>query len=134
MRAWYVILLWLISRFLLGAFTLDAPIMRAIYFITNDLFMIVFFAVIARVEKRPTIKRLFYAALYYSVGMIIDNSLLFAGVGNVSKWYYQSFLLLMTVTGYIYGNAINQLSIKDVRVYLGSLRSLFTRFRLAHIR
>lgn len=127
MKTWHVILLWLISRFLLGAFNLDAQILRAVYFIGNDLFMIAFFAVILQTEDRKTIRRLYFAGLYYSIGILFDNCLLFAGIGNVSKWYYEIMLFSLTIAGYLYGNSISKLCSKNIRLDLGFLRHVFNR-------
>lgn len=121
MKIWHIILMWLISHFLLGAFTLSPHIMSAIYFIINDLFMIAFFVIILHTEHREQIRNLYFAGLYYSVAMLFDNTLLYLGIGNVSKWYYETILLIFTLIGFTYGNVINKLRFKVLRDYLGFL-------------
>ena len=40
-------------------------------------------------------------AFYYSIGLAVDDILLyFGGIGDISKWYYMAVLLLLTIIGY----------------------------------
>ena len=125
MKIWYFILLWLITRFILGAFNLDDLVYRITYFISNDLFMIAFFSILLQTENNLCLKRLYFAGLYYSIGMLLDNIFLFAGIGDVSKWYYETALLFLTITGYVYGNNVDKFYVSYIRDHLGFLHGFF---------
>ena len=104
---WVVVLFWLLSRFVLMISPFTDRVSCAIYFISNDIFLVFFFRELVRMvstirmQKQKSIRGLMMGAFYYSIGLAVDDILLyFGGIGDVSKWYYMAVLLLLTIIGY----------------------------------
>ena len=110
----YIVLIWLLSRFIFMSLSLDIQMMRVIYFISNDIFNIGFFVLLTKIIVNKNFVKIVYAALFFSYGMLIDDVLLFASIGNISRWYYELCLLSLTIIGYVYGASINQLTAKGI--------------------
>ena len=102
-------------------FHFETEYLRAIYFIGNDIFMITFFVILTKVLSGKHLKGLIYACLFFSIGMLLDNILLFFGLGDVSKWYYEFNLLILTMLGYLYGATINKFKLTSVRNLLADM-------------
>jgi hypothetical protein len=118
-------LAWLISRFILTTFDLDQAIMRAVYFVGNDLFLIAFFSILLKTTFYNQLKRLYFGCLYYSIALLICDILLFAEIGDVSKWYFQLFLFILTLIGIGYGKYIDKYVAKANSDIFRSVRNIF---------
>ena len=94
--------IWLLSRLCILAFNPDTELCRALYFISNDLFIGYLIYKLRGIDIT-----LMSAALGYCAGALIVDILLFCGLGDVMSWFYNTIIVITTIIGYIYGRATN---------------------------
>jgi hypothetical protein len=83
--------------------------------------MISFFVILSKVIYQKEFKKITYGCLYFSIGLFIDDVLIFASIGSVSSYFYEIGLLILTILGYVYGTNINRFAVKNLWHYLDKL-------------